>query len=201
MSTQLTLYQTLQDRGNAHIVERDGPFICTWDNSWLGTGYYFWEAWESNAHWWGRAHVKGPYIICEASAVLTKDNCFDLVGNTSHMKELEGAVDKMKKIGMLKNGTTVSKILNYLQTRTVFKYEAVRAVGYNSIGDDADTETIFRMLYEPPKPPKVPGQKPVIHFLDYRPPIQFCLFKKKSLGLNSFRIIFPAEHITDDYVL
>lgn len=201
MSTQLTLYQTLKNLENPDIVERDGPFICTWENSWLGTGYYFWEAWISNAHWWGEAHVKGPYFICESNAVMTKENCFDLVGDTAHMKEFEAAVDKMQAIGMLKGGiTTVSRILNYLQTRTVFKYEATRAVGYNSIGEEKHKDKIFRMFYEKPKTPKRKGQKPIIHLLDYRPPIQFCLYKKSSMSHNSYRIIYPYEYISD-YVL
>jgi len=36
------IYQTLEDRGNPDEIERNGPFSCNWNNSWLGTGCYFW---------------------------------------------------------------------------------------------------------------------------------------------------------------
>ncbi len=49
------VYQTLEDRfTDLDKLEREGPYICSWENSWLGDGYYFWEAFIENAHWWGR---------------------------------------------------------------------------------------------------------------------------------------------------
>ena len=66
MGRKVIVFQTLKNKGNPIEIERDGPFICRWENSWMGTGYYFWETFLSNAHWWGKSHLNGDYVICEA---------------------------------------------------------------------------------------------------------------------------------------
>ena len=60
------LYQTLDDNDNADYVEQNAPFPCDRKNSWLGTGYYFWDTFIENAHWWGEVNYKNSYIICKA---------------------------------------------------------------------------------------------------------------------------------------
>ena len=33
--TSYLLYQTLENRGNYEQNEKDGPYNCSWDNTWL----------------------------------------------------------------------------------------------------------------------------------------------------------------------
>ncbi|MBK9689303.1 MAG: hypothetical protein IPO65_16695 [Saprospiraceae bacterium] len=63
-----TVYQTLENRGNQDYVENNGPFLCSRNNAWLGNGYYFWDSFIENAHWWGWKVKKftNGYFICEA---------------------------------------------------------------------------------------------------------------------------------------
>jgi hypothetical protein len=47
------VFQTLENRGtNQTHLEQGGPYICHWENSWLGDGFYFWDTFLENAHWW-----------------------------------------------------------------------------------------------------------------------------------------------------
>ncbi len=195
MSRIRTVYQTLRNKDNPEEVERDGPFPCNWPNAWLGKGYYFWETFINSAHWWGKAHCEGEYFICESACIITDDNCFDLVGNTLHLMEFSDAIDDMKAKGLINDKTTVTRVLNYLRNDIkVLKTEAIRAVGYTSIGEKKNSEFIKRMLFE------VPREYKPEHYLIYAPAIQICFFKKTSLSLNGFRIIFPDEY-NNNYVL
>lgn len=195
MSRILKVYQTLKNKDNSSYVEENGPFICNWSNAWLGEGYYFWEAFLNSAHWWGKNHCKNNYFICESSCLQTIDNCFDLVGNTDHMEIFCKTVDEMKSKGLIKDKTTVTRILQYIKYDIkVFKFEATRAVGYTSIGENKNSKYLKRMLFEAPK-----EGKPT-HYLHYLPPIQICFYNKSSMGLNGYKIIFPDEY-NIDYVL
>jgi hypothetical protein len=71
------IYQTLEDRGNADDIENHGPFPCKWENTWLGRGYYFWDTFMNNAHWWGKS-VTIPDVICEADCEFSTIKCLDL---------------------------------------------------------------------------------------------------------------------------
>ena len=196
MSKKTIVYQTLKNKDNPEEVERNGPFICKWSNAWLGEGYYFWERFINSAHWWGEAHCNNNYFICEATCFKTEENCFDLVGDTEHMEIFSNAIDIMKDQGIINEKTTVPRILSYLKDDLkLFKYEATRAVGYTSIGKTKSAKFIKRMLFEPSK-----TDRPA-HFLDYKPPIQICFYKKTSMGLNGYSIIFPLEYSIVDYVI
>lgn len=195
MSKKLKIYQTLENKDNADYVEENGPFDCNWTNAWLGTGYYFWEAFIDHAHWWGQSHREGNYFICESKCVKTEDNCFDLVGDTDHMNVFSDAVDEMatKK---LKNWTTVTvaRVLQFFLDTKVFHYEATRAVGFTSISEEKSPELIKKILFEVPKPKKRE------HYMNYRPPIQICLYTKKAMSLSGYKIVYPDEYI-DGYVV
>tara|TARA_B100001105_G_C22186152_1_gene354951 strand:- start:3 stop:590 length:588 start_codon:yes stop_codon:yes gene_type:complete len=191
----IKVFQTLKNE-NPSYVEKEGPFICTWSNAWLGTGYYVWETFIDHAHWWGKTRLKDKYFICEASCILTDDNCFDLVGNTEHMSVFSEAIEEMKREEIVTHKTTVSRVLQFLKIDTeLLKFEATRAAGFTSIGRKAHPELIKEILFEPKK-----YNKPA-HYLNYRPPIQICLYSKTSLGLNGFQITYPKDVYLDDYVL
>ena len=193
MSKTLTVYQTLKNKGNSAYVEREGPFNCNWENAWLGEGYYFWEAFINSAHWWGKNHCQNNYFICQAFCSMTDTNCFDLVGDTSHMQIFSDAIDQMKTEGLIDQKTTVTRILKYLGDIGIFKFEATRAVGYSSIGQK-NSKYLKRMLFEIPK-----NSKPD-HYLHYQSPIQICFYSKNSSGLKGYKIIFTYEY-NQAYVL
>ena len=69
-------YQTLENRNNPDKIEEQGPFLCSHKNAWLGKGYYFWDSFIENAHWWGQkgARYKNGYVICESTFELDEDN-------------------------------------------------------------------------------------------------------------------------------
>lgn len=188
-------YQTLEDR-DIHKVETDGPFKCTKENAWLGHGYYFWDSFIENAHWWGKEvnNFKNGYIICESRYLLAENNCFNLVDNPIHLREFNQAKSLLIEKGLyVHNSTTVARIITYLrETLKIFKYEAIRAYGVNSInpGSTYSNRTKF----------KFSSFKDSFQYLDSLPAIQICFCSKTSLSLTGFVIVYPIEYI-EDYVV
>lgn len=188
------IYQTLEDRGNVDEIERNGPFFCNWRNSWLGNGYYFWDSFIENAHWWGSVHRGGKYIICEALVDLTPLNCFDLVGNTTHLIEFEQCINFMKERGLhIPQNTTVSRIIQFMQKNNIFVYSAIRAHGVNSKSKDFIPN--HRIGFEL-------GLKYSYQYLQYKPEIQICILKSKISNLNfrEYRVIYPDVY-NPEYVI
>ena len=191
MSRKVSIYQTLENRDNPEEIERDGPFICRWHNAWLGTGFYFWEAFVENSHWWGKSHLKGNYIICEAECEIDDETCFDLVGNTAHMSLFHAAVSLMKENELINKKTTVARVIHHMRfISKVLKCQAIRVFGVYSISQHLYPEHIYRMLFEHNK----------IHYLDFKPPIQICIFNKTGLKTKNYHIIFPDEY-NNNYVV
>jgi len=126
-------YQTLEDRGNYDDVEKYGPYICHHKNAWLGSGYYFWESFIENAHWWGieGAAYKNGYLICESKFELNDEKCFNLIDNPDHIRAFNTIRDTMKQKGLYIDGkTTVARIVNQIkEVIKIFHYEAIRVYG------------------------------------------------------------------------
>jgi len=183
-----TLFQTLEDRDNPEYIESNGPFDCNWPNTWLGSGYYFWDTFVKNAHWWGsvRYNVRDKnYVICQAECSFDEDTCFDLAGNTKHLMFFSEVVDFMEEKGLLdRKKHTVSRVINYLRDNIDFKYEAIRVYGVNSISQ-RQQDYLSQMKFEKNKS----------QYLDFNPPFQFCIFKKTGLKLKNYKIIFPDHYI------
>lgn len=189
MSGTKTIYQTLEDRGtDLNKLESEGPYPCHWKNSWLGDGYYFWDTFIENAHWWGgeiRKYQNG-YIICKAICDYTDELCFDLVGNTEHIKRFKDAFELMEKMGLANKNTKVKRIIHYLKNDLgLFKYEAIRAYGIKS--KSYRSRFNFTLNFENNRP----------SYLDFAPAIQICFYKKDSLNLRGYKITFPQEYIED----
>lgn len=184
-----TIYQTLEDRENPDQVENEGPFKCKHNNSWLGPGYYFWDSFINNAHWWGIEAHKGSYIICEAVFDFESNSCFDLVGSTKHLTEFKEALIEMKNRKLIKRDTFVVNVLNFLRTIGVFKYSAIRVNPINS-----QTKGIADSF-------KVNFVKNNIAHLEYEPPIQVCIFDLQAVNFRSYRIAYPEHYFQDDYML
>ena len=182
----ITIYQTIQDTGNPDKIEQDGPIFCSANDAWLGKGYYFWESNISNAHWWGKEHLRGNYIICSAN--YEKDsNCFDLIDNPIHRKLMEGAIDEMQDKGLYINGqTTVARIISFLRGIGVFKFSSTRAyaIGCRRANSDYDNRIKFNQNN--------------IAYLDLRPLYQICFYTKTVI--NDYKIVYP-DYYVDGYVI
>lgn len=187
-----TLYQTLEDRGNPDEVVTHGPYICKWPNTWLGDGYYFWDTFIENAHWWGvvRYTKQGVgYMICKAVCDFDSESCYDLVGDTEHLLDFHKALELMKKQGKLRPETTVARVMEFIKKNGAFVFAAIRVYGIKSISDYNEDYKQYRhrLIFEIDKP----------QFIDYKPAIQLCIFKKNGLSLRDFEIEFPDEYNLD----
>jgi len=186
------VYQTLEDRGtDLDVLEIQGPYLCKWENAWLGNGYYFWDTFIENAHWWGAEIRKYPdgYIICKAICDFNDVECFDLVGNTEHLKQLSEAYETLKNKGFANKNTTVARIIKHLKDEVkVFKFSAIRALGLKSKAFNSEYSSI--LPFENNKPT----------YLDLIPAIQICFYTKTSLKLRNYKIVFPSEY-SDDYLV
>lgn len=189
-------YQTLEDRGNYDDVEKYGPYICSQKNAWLGSGYYFWESFIENAHWWGieGAAYKNGYLICESKFELSDEKCFNLIDNPDHIRAFNTIRDTMKQKGLYIDGkTTVARIVNQIkEVIKIFHYEAIRVYGVNSVGFNSpfSNRTIF--YYR--------ENKKSLQYLDSTPAIQICFYDKNGLNRKGFKIIHPPEY-SEDYLV
>lgn len=189
------VYQTLEDRGgDLRKLEANGPYPCHWENSWLGDGYYFWDTFIENAHWWGKEARKyrNGYIICQAECNFNHDECLDLHGNLEQLKEFKDAILLAKKNKVIDENSTVKNVLAKFrgELENFKKFSAIRINGirsrtYNSIYN-------INFLFEETKQ----------QYLEVIPAIQICFLKKTSMGLTNYKIVFPEEYeYIDGYVV
>lgn len=181
------VFQTLEDRGtDLGKLESNGPYPCRWENSWLGDGYYFWDTFIENAHWWGeeiRCYPNG-YIICKAVCDFNDTECFDLVGNTEHLELFYDTFEFLKSKGLANEGTRVKRIIEYLRNSVkIFKFSAIRVYGIRS--KDYRSRFSYTQIFEKNKS----------QYLDVKPAIQICFYSKTSLNLRDFKIVYPEEYI------
>ncbi len=185
------VFQTLEDRGNPDEIEKHGPYVCKRESAWLGVGYYFWDTFINNAHWWGieGACYRNGYVICKAECDFNIKDCFDLVGETDHIQMFHDTVDLMKKKGLLTSKTTVSRVINYLMDDLkIFNYNAIRAYGVHSKSKNSRYNSII--YFNPSR----------VQYLDVLPAIQFCFFKNDVMALCNYKIVYPSEYI-DGYLV
>lgn len=182
------VYQTLEDRNNPEKIIKDGPFPCLRANAWLGEGFYFWESFIQNAHWWGKEcnSYKNGYIICEAKFTFDDNLCLNLIDNPDHINLFVKAKELMKAKGLIKSNTTVSRVISFLKSNIqTFSYEASRAYGVNSKSPNSKYSSTMQF--------KVYGNQ----YLDLIPPIQICFYKKNGLSLREYKIIYPDKYLED----
>lgn len=188
---KITLYQTIKDKDYLD-VETNGPFPCKWENTWLGNGFYFWQEFIELAHWWGKTHRKGSYIICEAECDFDEMKCLDLVGEMKHVRMFREIIEIMRQNHKITPTTTVSRVINFMKDefKSSFLFEAIRVYGINSISSSQPISSEYsnRFLFEASK----------ASYLDVLPAVQLCLFKKTSLHLREYKIVYP-EHYREDY--
>ncbi|MBV6484224.1 MAG: hypothetical protein KFKLKKLM_00716 [Flavobacteriales bacterium] len=188
------IYQTLEDRYNVDEVEQQGPFLCSRDNAWLGEGYYFWDYHIELAHWWGEPERSGyrEYIICQAFCTLDNEKCWDLHNKGQHRDEFIQALEMIisLRISRKPHEITVDQVIEFLKKRNAFqKYEAIRVMGVNSANFNRNMTKIgARVFFKNSKHA----------FYDLFPQIQICLFQKRSLNLNNYKVVWP-EHYAEGY--
>lgn len=114
------------------------PCFCETD-AWLSSGYYFWDTIVDNAHWWGKVHYSGNYMIGKTACDKHSKELYDLVGDLEERKKFFQIRDKLiEKTG---KELLVSEVIGFLRKCTKFEneYKAVRAYPckskkeYNSI--------------------------------------------------------------------
>ena len=181
-----TVYQTLEDRGNPDHVENNGPFLCNRNNAWLGSGYYFWDSFIENAHWWGceGAKFKNGYFICKAVYDFDETICFNLIDNPQHFQLFNDAKKIMEEKGLyVPNQTTVSRIIEHIKNiLKIFKFQAIRVYGVNSKSFNSGYSN--RSIFD----------KHGTKYLDSLPAIQICFYSKSSLNLRDYTLIYPPEY-------
>ena len=126
------IYQTAKDKGNPEELERNGPIYCNSSDAWLGNGYYFWHGHEELSHWWGKARIRGKYIVCRGYCNI-QPNCFDLHDSPGHRAQMIKAFEIVTKINdeAKKRGADydeeilLSKVIEWLKKKSFFNYEAI----------------------------------------------------------------------------
>jgi len=187
-----TVYQTLEDKDNPDHIENQGPFMCKRENAWLGSGFYFWESFIQNAHWWGSEcnNYKNGYVICKAFYTEDSSKCFNLIDDEVHLKMFNDTKALLLEKGLYFEGkTTVSRIINYLKDDLkIFKFEATRIFGINS--KSYKSQFSNQTIFDSRNPQK---------YFDSLPAIQICFYSKNSLNLRNYSIVYP-DHYIDGYL-
>ena len=192
----VSIYQTLEDRGNYQEVEQHGPYMCYTKDSngnyktgtktpWLGEGYYFWDSFIDDAHWWGRTAYKkngSPYIIGKTTYDQHSPLLFDTVSDPLLLRELIELAEVLKTKLNIKCAS-FPLLLGYLKKTHGFKYKAIR------VHPDPIEYHIKAKI-------KFPGNMYVLNKMEK---IQICFFDK-TLLTEPFRIVYP-QIITEDYAI
>ena len=187
----MVLYQTVEDRNNPDYIESNAPFLCDRKDAWLGAGYYFWDTFLENAHWWGKTVYKeNGYVVLMFTCDFDAEKCFDLHGNLQHLKDFREIAEEFKKQNLLDRRATVAMVIELLKRETDFgeKFEAIRVYGHYSQKSD----TILKIFFSKNRLHK--------QYLELTPAVQLCLFEKTSLNLRDGEIVYPTRYISD-YVL
>lgn len=178
------LYHTLSDNDNPDYIERNGPFKCEKENAWLGHGYYFWEDYINNAHWWGRSSYNGNYVICQTISEYDHDKCLDLTNkiNLDDFKEIAKYLYSKE----IADGTlTFPEILEKLKNKGVYTQKIIKIRSEYTKKFNPDTSIRFNI-----------GKS---QFIDLEPPIQICFSDKPSIKIKQFKIVYPPKY-ADGYV-
>lgn len=180
------VYQTVEDRGNPEEVKLNAPFFCKSKSAWLGEGFYFWDSFIENAHWWGRVHLKkNDYIICRANIIMNPQNCFDLVGNTEHLLLLKKVRDELKSNSLINNKTTLARILSFIRNeKELFIWSAIRINTPGAKSKRYNKNEIIPL-----------SNKTSNAVFENIPAIQICIYNLAKLSLKNLEIVFPEEYI------
>lgn len=192
---KLNIFQTLEDRGNPEHIEANGPFECDWDNTWLGHGYYFWDSFKDNAHFWGEMRYKKnnkDYVIGKSEFTYDENELFDLT-TPKHLILFKKIVENIIDKDIITGEVTVLKVIMFLKEIGIFPYKASRAHCDRTIGRNYP-EFKNEVKFEETKDPK----KPKNFSMNLTPAYQICIYSPlEGSGFSgSFEIIYPEKYIT-----
>lgn len=196
--TQFVLYQTLEDRENYLDNEDEGPYPCSWDNAWLGKGYYYWYHHLPLAKWWGKGHYgSGKYVIFQ-SICTDLSKCWDLHSGPDQENFLYW-LDKMNNENLLFDDTTVAQVIEFIKGEYPgFDYEGIRIMGIDSMSlSTVENMGMRRIKFEIPRNNRERNKQKFKAYFDVTPPVQVCLFKHDALGRQGYNVVFPEEYCED----
>lgn len=176
-------YHTVEDTDDPEYINRNAPFKSE-KKGWLGSGYYLWEEYIENAHYWGEKHYvdRGKkYAICSLNVNCDDETYLDLAGNTEHLQILRVLRDRLDK--KLKGKVPkVNTLIEFARRTGEFPYQLIRLKDVNSKGDDL-------MLLK-----KNMGKG---MFLDLRPKFVLFFFDKSKITLSNIKLEYPVEYNED----
>ena len=184
----MVLYQTVEDRNNPDYIGENAPFQCIKGNAWLGVGYYFWDTFLENAHWWGKTNYNiNGYVIFRFECDDKSDRLFDLQGDMEHVKYFKEFIKEYQKNTFSGSNPTVPMVIEFLKNNTSFvkKYDAIRVYGHYSKSTNVTTKMLFSK--------KINSRQ----YFELTPAVQLCLFRKTSLNLRERKIVYPSNYISD----
>lgn len=129
-----TIFHTAKYQGEPQEIINKVPFIATGEKQWLGEGYYFWESYIDNAHWWGDVHYNNSYIICKSLYESTKSNSINLIDNKEHLDIIENFQRILIKEKIATSQSTLGRIIMFARRKNLLpdNYKAIRAEIPNS---------------------------------------------------------------------
>lgn len=177
----------MEDRGNVDFIELNGPFKCTRADAWLGAGYYFWDTFIDNAHFWGdKAYLQNGkyYIIALSKIELPGSKALNLLA-PGDLLRFKSWIDSYKR-SYPESVATTSRVIRYIEERCGGKlpFQAIIADFKDSIIDKRFSNRIN---------PTINYNKA---YLDLQPAIQICLKNKSVVGENNFKVVYPEEYNT-----
>ncbi|MDR1090505.1 MAG: hypothetical protein LBL79_05450 [Prevotella sp.] len=179
------LYHTVEDRGDPEHIENYGPFKCKRKDAWLGDGYYFWENYIDNAHWWGKHSYNDNYVICYTESDYKQNDCLDLT-NSSVLEDFKEIINIACRKNIINKNATIPAIIEKLQNSNSFPYKIIKI------------RSEYTKTFNPENARKF--NKNQQQFIDFSPPIQICFKDKPSIKIKRFKIIFPLKYV-DGYAV
>jgi len=172
------VHQTLQNKNNNKEVETNGPYPTSdIKNSFLGSGYYFWDNHIELAKFWGRIRCNNNYIVCEGELKVDKNDFLDLVGSRNdqiHFLKLVSTLNMQNQ--------SIGKTIEALKAlekeeKGIFPYKAIRVM-------DSLPKKKF-----PQKQLKFSNKE---NYSILAPMYIICLLEKNKLILPSIKVIFSS---------
>lgn len=124
-------------------------------------------------------------MITRVDCEFDQEKVFDLLGNVEHIEMFERSYDALLE-ALGSDDITVDNVLNFIRRRFDFPYIAIRT----------KSDKTFRVEEYPYLKKTVRFSSKLPAFLDLRPAVQICFFKKKDIGIKSYSLVYP-EYAAD----
>lgn len=188
MKRIISLFQTVKDDFENNPFEKT-PHYCNDKRAWLGQGYYFWESFIDNAHFWGSVITKNGeknYLIFKSEANINHEKCCNLIDNVNHLREFEENLEIMKNNKIPYNKLNLRNIIAFRQKKVKnFNFDAIRANIVNTRSFLNPFEKYMKINnyshYSTNKP----------YYIQLTPSIQICFFKIDAIDRKGYELVFP----------